>query len=802
MIFRFFCLLFFFLSFSTYGQAQVNQPVLSFSHSSGFYKGTINLSIYFPVEKAKIYYTTDGTAPTNKSELYTSPVQIEQTTTLQAIAIYNKGQKSAREVLTFFINEPETKFPVISICIEPNKLFDNKSGIFRKGPNAAKENPYRGANYYLNIEIPCHVEIFETPDSNGIRCPVFRGRLGFAVFGGVSRIFPQKSIALYAREKYGNNKISHNIFPDLPFKNYKRLVLRNSGSDYGETHFRDAFITSLGKEMGQDVQAYRPSLVFINGRYWGILNIREKLTTHYIEQHFGVNKDSIDLMEHAHRVMAGSREHYMRMQAYMRKHNLKEKRHFDKVASMMDIDNFMEYQIIQIYADNQDAGGNIKFWRPQQPGGRWRWLLFDTDFGFGHYNKGGYKFNTLKMFIDADGPHWPNPPWSTYNLRMLLKNKNFRQKFVKRFCDRLNSTFESTHALNRIDSMAAYIYPELGRHWKRWELNPKDWHFRVNQMREFARYRPVYMRKFLKEEFPEIGEEVSLNINVVGNGTVILNHVITVNKTFSAVYFKNMSVQLTAQANTNATFSHWEIDGEKILARNPVIEFYTPKTKVKALFNNQPSPVAKQVIINEISCRDSISGDWVELFNNSDKNIKLKDWRLLDEAGHSFIFPDVNLNSGKFLVIVREEIKFKKLFPDSIQLLTGLNFGLGRKRDKLELYSPYGDRIDSIAYNIGQSKDSLYFSLALRDFEANNADFEKNWKIDKKGGSPGRLNPQYLEWKNNRKNASDEGTDFQKFLNLFKVALFSVVVFAITTLIIIFIFRKKTKNQDDSEKPV
>lgn len=765
--------------------------ILSSTVPSGFYNKSISLLLETNRKDALIYYSTDGSIPSKKSEKYSGPLYFSKTVNLQAIAIDKKGKKSELLTRIYLIAEPNTNFPIINLTVNPSALFDNRSGLFKKGNNASSEHPYYGANYYSKREIPCYMEFIESPDTSGKRALVFSGKLGFSIFGGVSRVFPQKSIALYARSNYGPSYITHQVFPELKYQKYKRLVLRNSGSDYGETHFRDAFITSMGKQMGLDVQAYRPALVYINGRYWGILNIREKLSKFYFEQHYDIGRDSIDLLENRFYEKAGSRKHYQKMQAFMGKNDLSVQENFDKVAQMMDVDNFMEYQIIQIYIDNQDAGGNVKFWRPQKPDGKWRWVLFDTDFGFGHYSKGGYKFNTLKMFTASDGPVWPCPPWSTFNLRMLLKNEDFKTKFISRFCDRLNSTFEGRAVIARIDSMAARIKPELPRHWKRWELNPKDWEFRVNQMKEFALKRPAFMRYFLQKMFPEIGEEVQVFIDIDGAGKIILNEVVDIKKAFKGYYFQNLRIELKAEPYFDNLFSHWEINGQKA-GNNRRLElgFDSEKINIKAVFVKGISKDVNKMIINEISCRDSNSGDWIEFYNNSNTDLNVKGWTVIDESKNSFVFPDVVIPAKDYLVVCKEEEKFRKMFPDKINFIGKLGFGLGAKRDRIEVYDGLGLPIDSVSYNVGASKDSVFLSLALRDFESDNSNFKRNWKYDKKGGSPGKINPQYLQWTNQSKSASDDGTDLNRYMKTVWAALYFFVG-AIVFSLIILLFRKQ-----------
>ncbi|MCP4442105.1 MAG: spore coat protein CotH [Aureispira sp.] len=759
--------------------------ILKASPEAGFISKPTAVKLSTNIQEANIFYTTDGNPPSSASKRYRKPIIVDSTMVIQAVAYY-EGNRSVVNVNTYLLNEDTTHLPIVSIAIRPEIILDPIKGLFFAGPRASKRFPHKGANYYSKKEHRTHVEFFEPTKKER----VYKGFLGFRIFGGMSRIFPQKSIGLYARKsRYKTKRINYKIFKDKDIKKFKRIVLRNSGSDFGETHFRDAFITSLGREMGLETQAYQPSIVFINGKYWGVYNLREKLTRHYLTDNFGYHKDSVDLIEHRKSVQAGSRRHYDRMRMYMRNNNLAVQEHYDSVGRMMDIENFMEYEILQIFIDNQDAGGNIKFWRPQIPGGKWRWILFDTDFGYGHYGRYGYKFNSLAFHTKPDGPIWPNPPWSTLNLRSLLQNKGFRDAFVSRFADRMNSTFDSTYVIKRIEKMADNIRPAMPRHWERWKkfkgMGEKRWTKEVDRMKEFARKRAGFMRQFLRDMFPKIGDEIRLNVGVRGVGEVKLNDVISIKDTFSGIYFQNLPVEVFARPSFGTLFSHWELDGERINDRYQNIRFSDTLHTLIAVFEKGEHPKANQIIINEISFRDTSAGHWVEFFNNSDEAIDLEGWKLMNKDGKEFIFPDVTLQADSFLVVCRKKKRFEKAFPACRNFIGGL-FKFSKHKDDVLLYAPDGDPVDSIGYRLEKEEGDALLTLALKDFNNDNSNID-NWKIEDMEGSPASVNPDYIKLKKARQ--------FNAFMRYIKIGGVTVGIF-VTIIMAYVLVKRKLKKID------
>jgi len=751
-------LLFLGLSFSIFSYGK-DTLAITFSQPAGFYNGEVNIRIASTPTEAIIYYTLNGAKPTSNSYRYKEAIVLDTTKVLRAVA-YHKGKKSKIITNTYFVNEDSTKLPIVSVSIPESQLFDPVRGLFVKGPRAANRFPFKGANYYSRREVPCFVEFFEADKEK-----VFEAPLGFKIFGGMSRIFPQKSFSLYAsRSRYGVKHIKHRIFKEKKQKKYKRLVLRNSGSDYGETHFRDALITSFGREMGLPTQLYRPAVVYINGKYWGMYNIREKLTKHYIEENYGHDKDSIDLMEHRKDVNAGSRRHYNKMRSFMRKNSLASQENFDIVDSMMDVENFMEYQIIEIYIDNQDAGGNIKFWRPQTEGGKWRWILYDTDFGLGHYGREGYKNNSLAFHTKPNGPIWPNPPWSTLNLRSLLQNKEFQVRFVTRFLDRMNYTLDSNRIIRRIDKYTAKIKDEMPRHWKRWKIPSRRWYREIKRMKEFSRERPAYMRKFLKERFSWVGEEVELAVEIDSGGYVLLNEVIDIRSHFEGIYFQNLPIVMQPKPYFGHVFSHWEMNGEKIESEALSLRLDNKTNQVKAVFIRQDHPASKQMIINEISFGDDKSGDWVEFYNDTEEALDVSNWYIIDGDDNKFVFPQAQIAAKNYLVVCKEEELFKKAFPTCKNYIGGLSFGLSRKKDKVMLYDKEDRPVDSIGYKVKGD----YKTIVLRDYNNDNNNIE-NWQSGLQAGSPASVNPEYLKIK--------QAADWQYFLELVKIGGITVAIF-------------------------
>ncbi|MEO0775436.1 MAG: CotH kinase family protein [Bacteroidota bacterium] len=731
-------------SFGFYLGAQAPTPSVAeqeerisveFSLPGGFYDESVEVALSSP--GARIYYTTDGQLPNRRSRRYTKAIRIESTTLLQAVA-YQSGRKSKIKGRTFFINEPASTFPTVSLGIKPATLFDPETGLYVQGPNAIDSLWTKdGANFWSRREIPIYTEFYETNRKKEFSSPT-----GFRLFGGMSRLFPQKSMTLVMRDRYGKKNLKHRLFGPKGKKKFKYLVLRNSGSDWGKAHFRDAFMTGLLRDWDLEVQAYRPAHVYLNGDYWGIYNIREKINRTYIAQHFDLEKDSIDLIEHKSSLKRGSRRHYLRLLRFLKKNSLADPANYAYVRGQMEVENFMDYQIAQIYFDNQDAGGNIRFWRPQTPTGRWRWILYDTDWGFGLHNASAYRNNSLEFHTAPDGPSWPNPPWSTFILRHLLENPTFARQFVNRFADHLNVTFQSEQVKREIERHEQLLLPEIGRHFERWKLSRKNWEAHLAIMKKFAARRPVYVRSHLQDKFAT-GAPGTIRVSSDAGGQVLLNdHLRIVEERFSGLYFSGVPIHLKAIPNYGYRFVRWEgIEAED--ESYDLSLYVNPERAIelRAVFEPYVHPLTGKLIFNEVNPNAVEAGDWVELYNNSEEMVDLTGWVFTDSK-HEFVLPTTLLAPQSYLILCQDSSAFRRVYPEVENVLGNFNFGLSKRREELGLYDQNGASIDSLGYHI-EPLDTA-FALALLLPSLNNHDPE-NWELIAGLGTPKSANPYYLE---------------------------------------------------------
>ena len=294
-------------------------------------------------------------------------------------------------------------------------------------------------------------------------------------------------------------------------KTYKTFLLRNAGQDYLRSMFRDAFVQRLAGDLELDTQASRPVVVFLNGEYWGIYTLQERYDELYLQNHYGIAAEKSVILRQdgdLFRGDAGDEAHYSEMLRYIRENGLREQQHYRYIQTQMDVTNYMDYLIAEIYAGNDDwPDNNVYMWRmktgayePDAPfgqDGRWRWMLFDLDFGFGL--KGGTDDITQDTIEVAK-----TEGWSGFLFRSLLENAEFRSEFVRRFLDQIDSTYAPERVTTVLDQMQAELRPEINEHLLRWSSDPEalaNWESEIDAMREFALKRPEAMRELIKETF-------------------------------------------------------------------------------------------------------------------------------------------------------------------------------------------------------------------------------------------------------------------------------------------------------------
>ena len=525
---------------------------VQFSMPGGFYSGKQTIMLSAP--RGAIYYTTNGSEPTELSTLYKGPIVIDTTTVIRAAAFEEGYIASTPVTHTYFINQRNFSLPVISISTDPKFFFDDIIGIYVAGTNGVSgmcsNTP---VNWNQDWERTINFEYFDA----GKRQQVNQ-LTGTRINGNCSRTNPQKSLGIYARDKYGKDHFDYSFFPYKKHIINKTLLLRNSGNEWNVTMIRDAFHHKLAEgRLNIDYLDYQPAVLFLNGKYWGIHNIREKPDDNYIESNYHIDNDSLDLLQNNASVDNGSNAGYVELINYIKNNDITLPQHYEYVCSRMDVDNYLDYLILEMFIANTDwPGNNIRYWRSWQPGAKWRWIIFDTDFGFG-YSKSP-SFNMLTFSTQEGLTAWPNPDWSTFLIRTMLKNDSFKNEFINRFSIYMGCHLRSERCIALIDSLAANIQSEMPYHLARWNSS-SNWTYNLEVMRNFARQRPDFVYEHLQQFF-NLGTPLRLQINsTVKGASWIINNVLSPDTVFKGKYFKNNLLRIQPLPPPGYRFSHWKI---------------------------------------------------------------------------------------------------------------------------------------------------------------------------------------------------------------------------------------------------
>ncbi len=433
---------------------------------------------------AEIFYTLDGSMPTPSDNLYVNTIALDSSKTVRAIAIAD-GQLPSVVTTHTYVVDVKHDLPICALSTKPEYLFGSE-GIY--------SDPFQVT------EVPVHMEFYET---DGLLALSFNA--GFKIFGGYSRVDPQKSFAFHLRKEYGTDEINYPLFEGNAVTSFKHFLLRTSGQDTYMSMIRDSFIHKVVKDViDVDVMDSRPCVVYINGEYWGLYYIREKINEDYLASHHGVDPHRVDILVWNGFAMAGSNDAYLALVDYVATHDMRNPEYYAYATSQIDVDNLMDYLIIESYFGNTDSG-NIKYWRDQN-GGKWRWILYDMDWAlFGET----YKWNNISQIFNPDGMGVED--WINTTLHVnLMKNDRFKEEFIRRYALYINTYFNPERLLPIYDAMIAEIESEMPRQLDRWPrpANYASWEDHVDMLRQIIIEKPEIEKNHLREFFGLSNEEM------------------------------------------------------------------------------------------------------------------------------------------------------------------------------------------------------------------------------------------------------------------------------------------------------
>ncbi len=592
----------------------------SFSKISGFYENDFLLTLSHDDKNAQIYFTLDGSEPTANSTPYADPIPINhesrpliKASRVETIAsnweapkseipgavvlrakVINttSGESSAIATHTYFVGKQITELhtlPIVSITVDFEDLFDPVDGIYVLGEkylslaNADLTEDEKQAYANFNQrgqawERPVNITLFDAAGQ-----PLFSQNAGIRIHGGGSRRNAQKSLRVYADCAYDSECFfTYPIFPAFSKEEnqpiapiYETFLLRNNGQDWLIGMMRDALAQDLLAGTGLDTQNQQPVTAFINGEYWGIYQLQERYDEYYLRNHYGIPPGEATILRQNGELFRGSLEdarNYSGLMDYIRTHDLSAPQHFAYVNAKIDLENYTDYLIANIFLANTDwPDNNIYLWKNSidslnpaaQSGldGRWRWMIFDMDFSFGLQGYGsGYEHNTL-LLAQKNG-------WSGELFRSLLENENYRVFFINRFAHHLNTTFTEQHLTEKIDHIQRTLAPEMDRFFARWGSNNEDWmekwHAEISDIRAFAQKRELYVTQHIIDQF-KLGGSATLRFALDAEKGIIMVNALAIEdtETWEGAYFKNVPITIAAVPKSGYQFSHWEGSGEK-----------------------------------------------------------------------------------------------------------------------------------------------------------------------------------------------------------------------------------------------
>lgn len=487
----------------------------AFSVTPGIYDNAVTVAITAG-EGETIRYTTDCTTPNASSEVYSGELSISKNSVIRAAA-YKDGYLSGDTATATYLfkgDGVDHALPVVTLVTDPDNLWNSKTGIYATGdqfdPDAASyADTLKSATYYqAKFATEEQVDtIWEKPaafslfDDNGKQ--VFTQNVGIRIAGSFGRGRAQKGFNVIARKEYGKGSMEYPFFDNRPYTEYKAVVLRAGAQDQNRSKIRDELASGLleGTDINILYQAYRPTVLYLNGEYWGVYFMKEKRNRFFVAQHENT-ENNVDLAigKGFKQRTYGDNSDWVSLYEYATSHDLSASDAYNYVAERMDVDSFRDYMIAEIYNGNTDTY-NFQYYRLK--GGKWKFIFYDFCWGF---QSPGHETLAFRM------GKTPSDVCSAKLFAAMLQNKGWRDSFCRRFVELLNTAFAPERVSALIEELYGYVEPEIKREREKFNKDTfmgvkqpntnlgtyEGFQSEISKLKDFAQRRPEELKRQLQ----------------------------------------------------------------------------------------------------------------------------------------------------------------------------------------------------------------------------------------------------------------------------------------------------------------
>lgn len=529
----------------------------TFSLAAGIYGGPQAVALALTDVGNTIRYTTDGSEPDATSMLYGGPINVVTSTPIKARSFPSVGSNllpGFTETNTYFIGINHT-LPVVSL------VSDQYQDLFNGGTNG---------------EIVSNIEYFTAA-----------GAQQFEAYGEVdphgndSWAFPQKGVGFVVRDQYGySDEIDYQVFPTSSRTKFQRLIFKAGASDNypftwgtgGGCHLRDVFIQTLSETAGLNVDLRKADhcVIYINGEYWGLYEIREKVNDpDYTDYYWNQDEEDVDMLSYwgGLEVRYGSADDWNDLYAAIMASDLSVDANYNQIANRIDIASVIDYVIINSWSVNSDwMNWNTMWWRGRgSPNVKWKYALWDMDniFNLGQNFSGWPTTDFTANPCDLDD-NFTNAGPNEGHLDIfnrLMANDDFIARYVNRYAEMINTYLGCDFALAHFENIVNRLAPEMPQQIARWGGSIAEWQSHLDFMRNQITGRCEYIEEEgIVNCYPVDGpHKLAFNVEPAGAGTIRFNELQVPEYPWSGSYYGGVQGEIEASSVALYEFDYWEL---------------------------------------------------------------------------------------------------------------------------------------------------------------------------------------------------------------------------------------------------